>query len=135
MSIKHRVLVVDDIGYARAKIRESFEFLGAEVVAEATHGLEALSLFKEHQPSVVALDVAIPRLSGVEVLKSIKNSHPETLVIMITGLDDPTIQQELIAAGADAVLTKPYSQKDLEEFLNHPFHSQRQQNESGLEAS
>jgi len=132
MSEKHRVLVVDDIGYARLKIRESFEFLGHTVVGEASHGLEALALVKDTKPSLVSLDLAIPRLSGIEVLKSIKSQNPETIVIVITGIDEVAIHQEVIATGADAVFTKPFATKDLQSFLEL---SQEPKSEESLVAS
>jgi two-component system response regulator AtoC len=111
--LNRRVLVVDDEEAIRQGISLVLSKLNLKV-ATATGGLQALELLAQRDYGVVLLDIKMPDLDGVEVLKRIRQEHPGTEVIMITGF--PTIQGavECIRQGALDYLVKPFRIDDLE---------------------
>jgi CheY-like chemotaxis protein len=103
--VVRRVLIADDNQSVRDGLRES---LASEndfsIVGVAADGAEALRMIRETKPDLVVLDNDMPRLTGIEVLRSMHTTMPEIGVVMFT-LDD-TIRDAAFAAGAAAVLTK-----------------------------
>ena len=102
------ILVVDDVSDTRRMYAGYFEFVGARVVT-ARDGVEALQAVYHHRPDVVLLDLAMPRMTGHEVLESLRRDPRlrELRVIAITGHVTPESRDTAIRAGADLYLTKP----------------------------
>ncbi|MEN8135056.1 MAG: response regulator [Thermodesulfobacteriota bacterium] len=84
----------------------------------ASDGLEAVAKLKESDFSIVISDVLMPNMDGMELLKYIKESHPETDVIMITGGQLDLSFSDMIKAGAHDYLSKPISLEDLKAKLD-----------------
>ena len=80
-------------------------------VAEARDGESALRLASEREPAVVVLDIMMPGLDGVEVCRRL--DHEEVKVVILTARDDPKLETEAKAAGADAFMTKPFAPMEL----------------------
>jgi|SRR5690242_8294252 len=115
MSPKLRVVLADDHALVRAGIRALLEKItGVEVVAEAGDGLEALKAIEELKPDVVLLDIAMPGLGGLEVVKRVKSDYPETRVIVLTVHEDQEYADHAIAAGAMGFLPKSAASAELE---------------------
>jgi DNA-binding response OmpR family regulator len=104
------VLVVDDDEMIRRLVRAVLEADEFEV-AEARDGQTALQLASETQPAVVVLDVMMPGIDGVEVCRRL--DHDQARVVILTARDDPKLEAEARAAGADAFMTKPFSPMEL----------------------
>jgi len=99
-------IIVDDEESARARLRRMLAaHPDVTLVAEARDGLEAVQKIEEHRPALVFLDIELPGMSGLEVLRSLPASVPMPLVIFATGYD----QHALAAFEADALayLLKP----------------------------
>jgi two-component system response regulator NreC len=109
-----RVLLADDHGIVRRGLRSLIETQpDIKVVAEAGDGLEALKLCEEHRPDAVILDVAMPRLNGIEVAERVqKLTHPPSVLILSMHADESYIIRAL-AAGARAYLLKDATDEDL----------------------
>jgi two-component system chemotaxis response regulator CheB len=103
-----RVLVVDDSAFARKVIREILEKDPAiAVVGIARDGLEALEKIAELKPDVITLDLVMPDLDGLGVLRSLKHdSAPRVVVVSVSG-SDSEIVLEALHLGAVDVITKP----------------------------
>ena len=108
-----RILVVDDEAVVRTGIARVLGGQGLEVKL-AADGNEALELMAMQPANVVLLDIKMPGIDGIEVLKRIRASYPDTVVIMITGY--PTIDSaiECIKLGAVDYLVKPFRVDELE---------------------
>jgi CheY-like chemotaxis protein len=101
-----RVLVVDDRPQVLNMLREVVEHLGYES-STAASGEQAIAAMATVQPHVVFLDLAMPGISGLEVLKYVREHYPTVPVIVITGNIGQEIAGEARAAGAFAVVGKP----------------------------
>lgn len=101
-----KILVVDDIHMARINMRRALEKEGI-VVVEAESGHEAIKLFKEEKPDAVALDIDLPDLDGLEVLKELKNIDENVQVVMVTGMSSQYNLVETLKKGAKHFLVKP----------------------------
>jgi two-component system, NarL family, response regulator NreC len=109
-----RVLLADDHSIVRRGLRSLIETQpDLKVVAEAGDGLEALKLCDEHQPDAVILDVAMPKLNGIEVAERVqKLQRPPSVLILSMHADESYIIRAL-AAGARAYLLKDATDEDL----------------------
>jgi DNA-binding response OmpR family regulator len=111
---RQTVLIVDDDPGLRSLVHSSIESPYYQVI-EACDGEEAWTLIKERKPTLVLLDIKMPRRSGFEVLAAIR-ANPDlrgTQVMMLTSSDDQADIDAGILAGADYYLTKPFSPDDL----------------------
>jgi CheY-like chemotaxis protein len=105
-----KLLIVDDEDGVRALVRMTLDN-GLYEIIEASDGLEALDLAKEHHPDLVLLDVMLPDLSGMDVCRKIKDD-PElasTMVVMLTARAQTADLGDAEEAGADGYFTKPFS--------------------------
>lgn len=109
-----RVVIVDDQTLVRRGVRGLLELLpDIEVIGEASDGEEALERVPELKPDVLLLDIRMPRLNGISVLKALgeANALPPTLVL--TTFDDGDAAIEAIKAGAKGLMLKDVSLEDL----------------------
>jgi len=108
-----RVLLADDHSIVRRGLRSLLEEAGHSVVAEAADGLEAVQLAVEHQPDLLILDIAMPKLNGIEVAsRAQKLARPPGVIILSMHGDESYIIRAL-AAGARAYLLKSATDEDL----------------------
>ena len=110
---QYRVLLVDDEEEFVSALSERLTLRGIEVES-ALNGEEALARLVDKEFEVVILDVMMPGLSGLEVLRQIRSSHPNTQVILLTGHGSTREGIEGMRLGAFDYLIKPV---DLEEML------------------
>ncbi|GAB3612182.1 transcriptional regulator [Humibacter ginsengisoli] len=101
-----RVLIVDDHPLYRAGLRLLLENPETEVIGEASSGEEALGLAGDLQPDVVVLDVAMPKLDGVETCKRLVEANPRVAVLFLTMMDDASTVRAALRAGARGYLVK-----------------------------
>lgn len=115
---KARVLIADDEPHIRSLISLILSSLGAEVVAEAADGVEALALFGQFQPDMVLLDINMPKIDGVSVLKQIMAINNRTLVVMLTSLNALEVVKECIDNGAWNYILKNTTAEELHKALS-----------------
>lgn len=103
-----RVLVIDDEAGMRTTLAANLELEGYEVV-EAEDGQRAVALFQERPFELVITDIQMPGLDGLETLRELRKIQPKATIVMMTGFAMEQIVEQGIAAGAFAVLEKPFS--------------------------
>ncbi len=108
------VLVVDDEPQLSEIMAEYLSRCGYQVTC-AQNGGESLELIRAQHFSVVISDITMPGISGLELLKSIREISPETSVILMTGSASAQAAKEALEKGAFAVLQKPFSLQELKE--------------------
>lgn len=106
-----KVLIVDDHPITREGLKA---ILGSKkdirVIGEASSGEEAVRMVAEAKPDVVLMDIRLPKMSGIEATRTIKNENPNVSVIILTMYDFEMYIVESIRAGADGYLVKDASQ-------------------------
>ncbi|MBI2353884.1 MAG: sigma-54-dependent Fis family transcriptional regulator [Deltaproteobacteria bacterium] len=110
--MKPKILVIDDDASLRRVLEYNLEEAGYEVFA-ASSGEEGLTLFAEESPALVITDMKMPGMDGLQVLRTIKERAPETLVIIITAFGAVDIAVEAMKAGAYDYITKPFNRDEL----------------------
>ena len=83
------------------------------VVGEATDGLEAIERARTLSPNVILMDLAMPRLNGLEATRTIKTERPGSTVVILTQYQEPAYQRAAAESGADAFLPKTTRLADL----------------------
>ena len=115
---KARVLIADDEPHIRSLISLIVTSLGAEVVAEATDGEQALSMYKQFSPDMVLLDINMPKMDGISVLKQIMAINNRTLVVMLTSLNALEVVKECIDNGAWNYILKNATAEELHKAIS-----------------
>lgn len=108
-----KMLVVDDEVEICDFLKTFFEERNYKVFT-ALNGESAIRMVDQERPAVVLLDIKMPGLDGIEVLKQIKAVRPETKVIMVTAIETRDKIDEATRMGADNYITKPLSLEYLE---------------------
>jgi diguanylate cyclase (GGDEF)-like protein len=102
-----RILLVDDDLVVRAKVSESLEQDGFEVIL-AKNGNDGIAAYKEYHPDLILVDAVMPILDGFEFCEQLKNLGERlTPILMITSLDDNESVDRAFASGATDYITKP----------------------------
>ncbi|PYM77565.1 MAG: DNA-binding response regulator [Candidatus Rokuibacteriota bacterium] len=116
-SLRHpdptRVLLVDDHPMVREGLRGMLEAADVEVVAEAGTGEEALRAAAAHAPDVVLLDLELPDLDGLTVLRRLKAIEKRLAVLVVTMHDDPALVRQAVESGASGYVLKGISRREL----------------------
>lgn len=84
----------------------------------ATSGEEALRLFHLHGPDLILIDMGLPTLSGLDVVRNIRASSPTCGILILTGSDDKHLLQQAVQSGANGVLRKLHSAHNIESALD-----------------
>ncbi len=113
--MRRKILVADDEVGARESYRMIFK--DDYEVLEAGNGEEALKILQNTRPDVILLDIIMPRMNGVEVLKEIKSIDKQLPVIVITAIKNTQMGKEAMKLGAFAYLTKPFDVMELQQIV------------------
>jgi two-component system chemotaxis response regulator CheY len=105
---KKRILVVDDSSFLRNSLKKILEDHDYEVVGMAGNGLEAVTKYKELKPDLVTLDIIMPQMNGLEVLKLLKAVDPSACVVMVSSMSAKQSVTDCVQAGAKNYILKPY---------------------------
>ena len=102
-----RVLIIEDHPIVRTGIRSLLAGVAdIEVVAEAADGEEGLRLAHDHRPHVITLDISLPGMSGLEVLKNLKQQEQRAAVLILSLHPEDRYAVRLLRAGASGYLSK-----------------------------
>lgn len=112
MGEKKKILVVDDEDSLRTVLSTELASEGYDV-GTAADGDEAITEMGKKVFDLILLDIKMPRMNGFEVLKFVKDKHPRTKVIMLTGFADLKNAIESKKLGAEDFVSKPYDLVDL----------------------
>jgi NarL family two-component system response regulator LiaR len=109
-----RILIVDDHAVVREGLRTFLDLQeGFEVIGEAGDGEEAVQLAARLQPDVVLMDLVMPKLDGVDAMRRLRDSLPETRVIVLTSFLDDERLLPAMRAGAAGYLLKDVQPQEL----------------------
>ena len=111
-----KTLIVDDEPIARRVLREELESIaGVEIIGEADNGAVALDKIAEYRPDLVLLDLQMPAMGGLDVVRNIRSGTHMPVIVIVTAYDKYALQA--FEAGAIDYLLKPVSQERLAEAI------------------
>ncbi|CAD8098097.1 unnamed protein product [Paramecium primaurelia] len=113
-----QILIVDDETFNCILLKLQLTKIGIHNLDVAYNGREAIEMSQKKTYDIVFLDVNMPGLNGFQCIQDIKNTNDEIKIYMLTAFNDLQTHQMCLAAGADKLLSKPLSQKQLELLLN-----------------
>lgn len=105
------VLIVDDNDMTRETLRVILRSDDFNVIGEATDGDVALEMVTKLKPDIVLLDVIMPKVSGIEALKSIRLVSSDVAILMVTANKDQETVTEAVKAGISGYIIKPFNAK------------------------
>lgn len=111
-SQKEKILIVDDETSIRRILETRLSMIGYDVIS-ASDGEEALNAFRKEYPTLIVLDVMIPKLDGYGVCQELRKES-DVPIIMLTALGDVSDRITGLELGADDYIIKPFSPKELE---------------------
>lgn len=113
--MKRSVLVVDDDPFVRRLIATTLEDVAEFELHEAADGVDALEVALRERPTLVFLDVDMPRLDGIEACRRMRaeDASASATIVMLTAAHGDSVERQAEDAGADLFLTKPFSPLEL----------------------
>jgi len=106
------ILIVDDDERLLKMLQRTLNYEGLNVVT-ATDGRQALALLYQWQPDVVILDWLMPEMSGIQVIRQLRQDRDQTMILMLTARDAIQNRVEGLESGADDYLVKPFAPAEL----------------------
>jgi DNA-binding NtrC family response regulator len=118
--MRKRILIADD---EEIVIRSCVRILSEEKyqIDTVSDGLEAIEQIAESEYDMLILDIMMPKMTGMEVLQRVKETHPDVDVIMITGLNEIETAVQAMKLGAFDYLPKPFDPEELELVVERAF--------------
>jgi len=109
-----KILIVDDEVKACELLKRFLETKGYDVIT-ANRGEDALEKVKNEKPNAILLDIRMPGMDGIEVLKRVRAFDKNVSIVMITAVKEEGTGKEALKAGADEYIIKPIDFNYLEE--------------------
>ena len=113
-----KLMIVDDSNIIRSKITRTLSQHNMEVVATASNGEEAISLFAKTTPDVVTMDLTMPRMDGLECIRALRKLNSNVHSLVVSALADKATAIQALKEGAQGFLCKPFSEADLTEAMD-----------------
>lgn len=111
------VLICDDSLLIRKKLSSFISTLGVKKIYEAADGQEAVDMYKEYKPTVVFMDIVMPRKTGIEAVSEIIDFDKNAKIVMASSVGTQNHLKEAINAGAFEFLQKPISDDQITKIL------------------
>ncbi len=115
--MKGKILIVDDQFGIRVLLQELFQKEGYQTF-QAADGKKALEIVTHQNPDIVLLDIKIPGMDGIEILKQIKAKDVNCRVLIMTAYGELDLIQEALDLGAVAYIAKPFDIMELRDVIN-----------------
>ena len=117
------VLIIDDEKHVRHLLKAVLESIGHQIV-EATNGKDALQIIHSNPPSLVIVDMFMPEIDGIEIIKNMRGTQTDIKIIAISGrttLDDVDVLEVAQRLGATHTLPKPFEIRHLINIVHDMF--------------
>jgi YesN/AraC family two-component response regulator len=124
-----KIVIADDSSLLRDRIKSLMNGLKEKlVIYEAENGVDALQLIREKEPDLAILDIRMPEMNGIEVLKKIRELKMKTKVCMLTNYPYPQYRKKCFEAGTDFFFSKTEDFEEIEIIANDMLHSKLKHN-------
>ncbi len=112
----NQILIVDDNPHMTSLLAETLEFFEYKGIA-ARDGEDALHKLKEDSFDMVITDLRMPKMGGMDLLRTIKDKFPDLPVVVITGFGSDSSKIDAFSAQADGFLSKPFKVDEIQDLL------------------
>lgn len=112
------ILIVDDSESIRSIIKYTLEFEGYNTI-EAEDGKDAYEILKQRDCDLIIADIAMPRMSGGELLNKVRYELKKDIPVIICTAEKNAKEEEFIRKGANKLLVKPFSPRELLEIVDN----------------
>ena len=112
----NHILVVDDESDVRELLRKFLTRRGYEVDT-ASDGMAAIEAIRENPPNIVLLDIRLPKIDGLSVLRRLRDDADDVAIITMSGIADEDMARQRLELGAADFITKPFNLPYLETSL------------------
>ncbi|MBU0482050.1 MAG: diguanylate cyclase [Proteobacteria bacterium] len=119
-----KILIVDDDPLVLELLGISIKSFGFESIA-ANNGREAIDLLETNEFTMVITDMMMPEVDGMELLAHVRKRHPQTAVIVVTGYTGTFSYMDVIRAGANDFISKPFNSDELEAKIHRILNEQK----------
>jgi two-component system response regulator PilR (NtrC family) len=116
MAQTNKILIVDDNPHMSSLLTDILDFFDYKTVG-AQDGEDALTILDKDGFDMVITDLRMPRMGGMDLLRTIKDKFPRMPVVVITGFSTDSSESDAIAANADGFLAKPFKVDDIKDLL------------------
>lgn len=114
-----KILICDDSMFARKKMSMFLSSLGVENILEAADGEEAVSKYKDNNPDLVFMDIVMPKLTGIDALKAIRDYDKKAKVVMASSVGTQSHLKQAIVLGAFDFVQKPIDDAQVEKIIRN----------------
>jgi len=121
-----KIVIADDSSLLRDRIRSLLNGLKEKlVIYEAENGVETLKLIKDKKPDLAILDIRMPEMNGIEVLKKIRELKMKTKICILSNYPYPQYKKKCFEVGADYFLSKTEEFEDIKIIISELVNSQK----------
>ncbi|HOQ06975.1 MAG TPA: response regulator [Clostridiales bacterium] len=115
-----KLIIADDEKWVRTAIKSVIPFDDSEfsLVSEASNGIEALELCRQHMPDILITDIKMPGLNGLELISELARTLPDIRIVVISGYNDFDYARTAMRYGVRDYLLKPVDEDELHQVLN-----------------
>lgn len=113
------VLIIDDTAFMRMILRSILEKASYEVIGEAEDGVQGVELYEQLVPSLVTMDITMPRMDGITAIREIKKIDENARIIVVSAMGQKTLVIEALNAGAKDFVVKPFQPERIAKALEY----------------
>ncbi|MDY0408231.1 response regulator [Virgibacillus soli] len=117
-----RIMIVDDTKFIRMTLSTILQNLHHDIIAEAENGQEAVTLYLEHQPDLVFMDITMPVMSGIEAINKIMQHDQSAKIIVCSAMGQQKTVVQAIESGAKDFVVKPFDENRIKETVQRVLH-------------
>lgn len=128
-----RILIVDDAAIMRKNLRAILTQAGHTVVAEASNGSQAYTEYQKHSSDLVTLDITMPFINGIDILKKIIEDSPDAKILIISSVNNNRVILEALQYGAKNYIIKPFTVEKLLDVVNQVLKLQEEADKETIE--
>ncbi|MDD9266901.1 response regulator [Paenibacillus sp. GCM10023248] len=114
--MKPKILVVDPVKSLRSILCQLVQTMGYDVV-EASSGTEAILSYQMNSPILTTMDLNMPDMNGIDVIRKIKEFDPSANIMMCSAFEQRSLIIEAIQAGAKEFVSKPFQERNMKETM------------------
>ncbi|MHA1729007.1 MAG: response regulator [Promethearchaeota archaeon] len=108
-----KILIVDDASFMRKILKKILAGAGYEIIGEAEDADSGIDTYKKTKPDLTTMDICMPKKSGIEAIKEIKEFDDNATILVCSALGQELLVMEAIEAGAKDFIVKPFKKDDI----------------------